>query len=80
MSPRALIIDGFDFFFYSMEEDRMHVHVEKGENDAKFWLEPSIELAYNHGFTSKEIKVITKHIEEYERTIRDKWNYHFNKE
>ena len=80
MSPRALMINGFDFFFYSMEEDRMHIHVEKGDNDAKFWLEPNIELVYNHGFTSKEIKIITKHIEEYERTIKDKWNYHFSKE
>ena len=79
MSPRAFMINGFDFFFYSMEEDRMHIHVEKGDNDAKFWLEPNIELVYNHGFTSKEIKIITKHIEEYERTIKDKWNYHFNK-
>ena len=54
--------------------------MEKGDNDAKFWLEPNIELVYNHGFTSKEIKIITKHIEEYERTIKDKWNYHFSKE
>jgi len=38
------MINGFDFFFYSMEEDRMHIHVEKGDNDAKFWLEPKIEL------------------------------------
>ena len=45
-----------------------------------FWLESNIELVYNYGFTSKEIKIITKHIEEYERTIKDKWNYHFSKE
>jgi len=80
MSPRALLIDGFDFFFYSKEEDRMHIHVEKGECDAKFWIEPSVELVYNHGFTSKEIKLITQMIEEYERTIKDKWNSHFGKE
>lgn len=43
MSPRALLIDGFDFFFYSKEEDRMHIHVEKGECDAKFWIEPSVD-------------------------------------
>ena len=80
MSPRALMINGFDFFFYSMEEERMHIHIEKGDCDAKFWLEPTIELVYNHGFTSKEIKNITQYIEEYERTIKDKWNYHFRKE
>ena len=72
MSPRALLIDGFDFFFYSKEEDRMHIHVEKGECDAKFWIEPTVELVYNHGFTSKEIKLITQMIEE--------WNSHFGKE
>lgn len=31
MSPRAILINGFDFFFYSMEETRRHIHVEKGE-------------------------------------------------
>lgn len=57
----------------------MHIHVEKGENDAKFWVEPTVELAYNHGFTLKEIRLITQMIEEYEWTIKDKWNGHFGK-
>lgn len=39
MSPRAILINGFDFFFYSMEEERKHIHVEKGENVAKIWLD-----------------------------------------
>ena len=79
MSPRAIFINGFDFFFYSMEEERNHIHVEKGENIAKVWLEPTIELAYNHGFTSKEIKFIILTIVENERAIKDKWNCHFGK-
>lgn len=79
MSPRALLINGFDFFFYSMEEERMHVHVEKGENMAKVWLEPSIEIAYNHGFSFKEIKFIIQTITNNERLITDKWNKHFGK-
>ena len=79
MSPRAFMINGYDFFFFSLEESRMHIHVEKGENEAKFWMEPVIELASNRGFNTKELKTIKLYIEENERTIRDKWNHHFNK-
>ena len=79
MSPRAILINGFDFFFYSMEEERKHIHVEKGENVAEIWLEPTIEIAYNHGFTSREIKFIIQTIIEHERVIKDKWNNHFGK-
>jgi predicted deacetylase len=28
----------------------MHIHVVKAEHEAKFWLEPEIEMAENHGF------------------------------
>lgn len=77
MSPRAFLIDGFDFFFYSMEERRRHVHVEKGEKNAKIWLEPNIEIAYNHGFTGKEIKYIIQIVQEHGRSINEKWEKHF---
>ena len=61
-----------------MEETRKHVHVEKGENEAKFWLEPSIELARNYGFSSKEISYILHIIHENEQVINNKWNLHFH--
>ena len=48
--------DGFVFKIYSNEEERMHIHVVKAENEAKFWLEPQIELAENYGFGNKELK------------------------
>lgn len=78
MSPRALLIDGYDYFFYSREEIRKHIHVEKGEKEAKIWLEPTIQIAYNHGFTTKELKLILQTVREYEQIIKDKWNHHFN--
>ncbi len=43
----------------------MHIHVVKAENEAKYWLEPQIELAENFGFTSKELKKITKMVVDY---------------
>lgn len=71
MSPRALLIDGYDYFFYSREEKRKHIHVEKGDKEAKFWMEPRIEITYNLGFTTKEIKEILKTIIQYERIINE---------
>ncbi len=65
MSPKFLCEDGYIFKIYSNEETRVHIHVVKAEREAKFWLEPIIELAENFGFNSKEIKAITKIIDEY---------------
>ena len=64
MSPKFRQEDGFVFKIYSNEEERMHIHVVKAENEAKFWLEPEIELAENYGFGSKDLKKITNIIEE----------------
>lgn len=56
MSPKFKEENGFVFKIYSNEEERKHIHVIKAENEAKFWLEPNITLANNHGFSDKEIK------------------------
>lgn len=45
MSPKFKEINGFVFKIYSNEEKRMHIHVVKAENEAKYWLEPNIELS-----------------------------------
>ena len=49
MSPTVFRESGFRFYFFSREETRMHVHVQAPEGEAKFWLEPAIELAHNYG-------------------------------
>jgi len=36
-----------------------HIHVEKGDSEAKFWLEP-VELASSNGFSAKEINQLRK--------------------
>lgn len=60
MSPKFKEINGFVFKIYSNEEKRMHIHVVKAENEAKYWLEPNIELAENFGFQYKRIKFYRK--------------------
>ena len=58
MSPTVFKEKGYRFFFFSREEPRMHVHVVSGEGEAKFWLEPEIELAKNYNYTRKQLKEI----------------------
>ena len=79
MSTKFLCEDGYIFKIYSNEETRVHIHVVKAEREAKFWLEPIIELAENFGFNSKEIKAITKIIDEYGDEFRQQYKQHIGK-
>ena len=79
MSPIFKREDGFHFKIFSNEEERKHIHVIKAENEAKFWLEPSIELAENHGFNNKDIKKITEIIERYGNEFKRQFTEHIGK-
>ena len=68
---------GFRFFFFSLEgSEPPHVHVEKAENYAKFWLEGAI-LARNRGFRSHELNVIRRLVEEHRKSFEEMWNEYF---
>lgn len=77
MSPTIFREDGFRFYFFSREEQRMHVHVYCGNGEAKFWLEPRIELAQNYGLNDREIRAIEALIRKHEDDIRTAWREHF---
>ena len=55
----------------------MHVHVQGGGGEAKFWLEPDLELARNHGLNTKELRKVEKLIEGHEDEIQNAWRRHF---
>ena len=77
--PTVLIIKGYRFFIFSNEgSELMHIHIEKAECYARFWIDP-LFVAANYGFNSKELREISIIIEENENLIRDKWNEHFTK-
>jgi hypothetical protein len=50
--PTVLYIKGWRFFFYSNEgNEPIHIHVQKGEKECKYWLDVdnySIESAYTY--------------------------------
>ena len=55
----------------------MHVHVESPDGEAKFWLEPGIELAKNYRLSEKDLGRIRSLIEKHEQEIKDAWRDHF---
>ncbi|MBO6572411.1 MAG: DUF4160 domain-containing protein [Balneola sp.] len=79
MSPTIFRYKGYRFFFFSREEERIHVHVIHAEGEAKIWLEPKIELNKSVGLNSKQISEILDQVEKHEKEIIKSWNDHFNK-
>ena len=54
--PAVFRLEGFRFHFFSNEGDPrepIHIHIAKAGADAKFWLYPEIQLAYNRGFDAR---------------------------
>ena len=79
MSPTVFKESGYRFFFFSREEERMHVHVISGDGEAKFWLLPEIELAKNYRFSRKQIKQIETIIEVHYNELISAWQKHFSR-
>ena len=55
----------------------MHVHVQTERGEAKFWLEPRLELAQNYGLTTRDVRLAHSLIKEHENEIRNAWHKHF---
>lgn len=79
MSPTFHKEDGYAFKIFSNEEERIHIHVVKAECEAKFWLEPVVELCDNYGFSSKDIKKISQIIEQNGNEFKLKFTEHIGK-
>ncbi|MEW6235762.1 MAG: DUF4160 domain-containing protein [Candidatus Omnitrophota bacterium] len=79
MSPTVFYWKGYRFFFFSREEPRSHVHVSSADGEAKFWLEPTVSLAKNYGFSSSEINDIGRVVEERKHELIRVWKEHFSR-
>ncbi len=55
----------------------MHVHVHCSNGEAKFWMEPQIELAQNYELNDKELRQARELIEGHANEIRSAWEKHF---
>jgi hypothetical protein len=55
----------------------MHVHVYHVEGEAKFWLEPRVELAAKYGLSQRRLASARRLVLEHEDEIRSAWKAHF---
>ena len=77
MAPTVFREGSFRFFFFSREESRIHIHVAHTDGEAKFWLEPNIELALNKGLNSKQVSEALLLVQQHHEEILDAWKSHF---
>ena len=75
--PTVLLKGGYRFFFYSKDHLPKHIHIERENKTAKFYLEP-IELVRSSRFNSKELKEIRNLVEQNIELFNKKWDEHFN--
>jgi Domain of unknown function (DUF4160) len=76
VSPTVFRQDGYRFSFFSLEEDRVHVHVYSGDGEAKYWLEPKTELATSYRLNRKQLRDIERILEERKDEIIERWKQH----
>lgn len=76
--PTVLRSGPYRLFFYAGDRDEpSHVHVERDDCIAKFWLDP-VRIVRSHGFAANEINKIEKLIVEHQHGLLDSWNEFFD--
>ena len=78
--PLVFRYAGYRFHFFSNEGDpreAAHIHVTRLPETAKFWLRPDVDVAYNRGFTSRQLAQLSAIIHERRGEIEEAWNDHF---
>ena len=75
--PTVLRAGPYRFFFYAGDRDEpQHVHVERNDKIAKFWLDP-VRLQRSGGFFGQEISRIQKLLNTHHTKLLEDWNEYF---
>ena len=76
--PTVLRSGPYRFFFYAGDgNEPPHLHIERDDCEAKFWLDP-VRLERSDGFGRKEINRIQTLIEQNQQRLLERWNEFFN--
>jgi hypothetical protein len=79
--PTTLRSGPYRFYFYSHDcGEPRHTHVDRETLSAKFWLEPDVSLAENHGFSRHELRDIERIVRENLETLRHAWDVFCNED
>lgn len=75
--PTILREGPYRFYWFSHEPgEPPHVHVDRDECSAKFWLEP-VALARNLGFPAAELRRLREIVETNQVLFREAWYGYF---
>ena len=76
--PTVLRFGPYRFFFYAGDRDEPpHIHVERDDDKAKFWLDP-VRLQNSGGFGRAEINRIQRLVEQNREILLRSWDEYFN--
>lgn len=69
--PTALRAGPYRFYLYSYDcRERRHMHVDRENRGAKFWLDPDVTLGENHGYGRRELHDVERITRENLETLR----------
>jgi len=55
----------------------VHIHVEKDNVEAKFWLKPQVSVTYNDGYNARTLRELLGLVETNRNLIERAWNEYF---
>ncbi len=77
MSPTITRIGPYRFYFVSHDlHEPSHIHVDRDDLSAKFWLEP-VALAYNLGYPARELRKVEALVAEHQQQFAEAWHEYF---
>lgn len=75
--PTVLFHGPYRCFFYASDRNEPpHIHVERDDNVAKFWLDP-VRLQSSSGFSRVETNQIDRLVNKRQRKLLEAWNEYF---
>ncbi len=75
--PTVLLIGSHRFFFYAGDRNEpAHMHIEREDKVAKFWLDP-VRLYHSGGFSRNEISRLQRVVEQNKDILLRAWNEYF---
>jgi hypothetical protein len=75
--PTVLRVGKYRFFFFSNEgAEPAHIHIESGDEYAKFWIEP-VGLVKSVGYSASELNEIERLVGKHKGLIKEKWDEYF---
>jgi hypothetical protein len=77
--PVVLRKNGYRFFFYSADLDEPpHVHIARGRQEAKFWINP-VAVARPGHFRANILREIERILNEHQYELLEYWEQEQNK-